>query len=106
MTPDSVSATADILLAMGGLGGLAAFVTALAGLRKTKKIDSQLSPDHGKSALDRLNQIHEMVRSQGHQLGEQHRILMNEVEERQALATRADLEHARLQDQIDRVKKQ
>lgn len=63
----------DALVALGGLGGIAATVTSLATLVKTRQVHGdtqQLQPDHGSSVADKIDGIAREVRGIGHQVGE------------------------------------
>lgn len=87
----------DALVALGGLGGIAATVTSLATLVKTRQVHGdtqQLQPDHGSSLADtvtrmdktltalgatvdgqgeRMDDLAASVRGVGHQVGEMRR---------------------------------
>lgn len=92
----------DALVALGGLGGVAATVTSLATLIKTRQVRAdtsqvrdtaasaaaQLQPDHGRSVADKTDLILELVRSQGHQIGEIRTDLDAERDDRRALGER------------------
>lgn len=82
-----MSDIAAIVAALGGLGGLGALITGIATLIKTRSVKSdtdQLTPDHGRSIADKVSRIDasmcvlsqrvddmaEIVRSVGHQVGE------------------------------------
>jgi len=70
----------DGLSALGGFGGLAATLTGVATLitaRRAKSNTDELKPDHGSLVADKIDVvvtqvqgIDQMVRSQGHQMGE------------------------------------
>lgn len=94
----------DALVALGGLGGVGALVTSLVNLAKVRQVSdeasqaradsamaaAQLRPDHGHSVSDRLDLTLQLVRSQGHQLGEIRTDLDAERDERRDLAHRVE----------------
>ena len=50
MTP-----AAEVITALGGLGGVAAIVTSAATLIQARRIHAQVSPNHGSSLADAVN---------------------------------------------------
>lgn len=50
MTP-----VAEVITALGGLGGVAAIVTSAATLIQARRIHAQVSPNHGSSLADAVN---------------------------------------------------
>ena len=81
----------DALVSLGGLTGLGSLVASLATLRKATKVKEdtqQLQPDHGRSVADKTDLILELVRSQGHQIGEIRTDLDAERDDRRALGER------------------
>jgi predicted RNase H-like nuclease (RuvC/YqgF family) len=50
MTP-----AAEVINALGGLGGVAAIVTSTATLIQARRINAQVSPNHGSSLADAVN---------------------------------------------------
>lgn len=100
MSPAEIALLAS---SVGGLGGLGALITSLTTIRRWKRVEAdtaQLRPNHGSSMADALHRIETMQRSQGHQLGEQHRLIILEMKARQALEDRATLEHAQIRDDL------
>lgn len=84
----------DALVALGGLGGVAATVTSLVNLAKTRQVHGdtqQLQPDHGSSVADKQDQVLELVRSQGHQLGEHQALIVRILDQVTAVGERVTL---------------
>lgn len=98
----SAADVVDALVGLGGLGGIGALVTSLATLAKTRQVradTSQLRPDHGSSVADKQDQVLDLVRSQGHQLGEHHALIVRVLDQVTALGDRVTLLEARPRDQ-------
>lgn len=92
----------DALVALGGLGGVAATITSLVSVVRIRQVHqdtteardtaasaaAQLQPNHGRSVADKTDLILELVRSQGHQIGEIRTDLDAERDDRRALGER------------------
>ena len=79
------SETLDALVALGGLGGVAATITSLVNLAKTRQVHGdtqQLQPDHGSSVADKIDSLVREVRGIGHQVGELRDSMVQEQEDR------------------------
>lgn len=50
-----MSAAAEVITALGGLGGVAAIVTSAATLIQARRIHAQVRPNHGSSLADAVN---------------------------------------------------
>lgn len=84
----------DALVSLGGLTGLGSLVASLATLRKATKVKEdtqQLRPDHGSSVADKQDQVLELVRSQGHQLGEHQALIVRILDQVTAVGERVTL---------------
>jgi len=82
-----VSGFIDAVVALGGFGGCAAFITAIAGVSKIKRVEhntKELKTNHGSSLRDAVNRIEKLlvqneerldkalvqIKGLGHQVGE------------------------------------
>ena len=62
---------AEIITALGGMGGLAATLTGLATLLSARKTHAQLEPNHGLTVKDQLDRIEKSLDEHGTQLDHQ-----------------------------------
>lgn len=60
-----MSVAAEIITALGGLGGAAALVTSAATLIQTRHIRARVSPNHGSSISDATVRIEESLAAHG-----------------------------------------
>ena len=60
-----MSVAAEIITALGGLGGAAALVTSAATLIQTRRIHARVSPNHGSSISDATARIEEAITAHG-----------------------------------------
>lgn len=60
-----MSAAAEVITALGGLGGAAALITSIATLIQTRRIHARVSPNHGSSISDATARIEEALDAHG-----------------------------------------
>jgi len=60
-----VSLAAEVITALGGLGGAAALITSVATLIQTRRIHARVSPNHGSSISDATARIEEALDDHG-----------------------------------------
>lgn len=60
MTP-----AAEVITALGGLGGAAALITSAATLIQTRRIHARVSPNHGSSISDATQRIEDQLAAHG-----------------------------------------
>lgn len=60
-----MSAVAEVITALGGLGGAAALITSAATLIQTRRIHARVSPNHGSSISDATARIEEALDAHG-----------------------------------------
>ena len=60
-----MSFTAEVITALGGLGGAAALITSVATLIQTRRIHARVSPNHGSSISDATARIEEAITAHG-----------------------------------------
>nr|DAP83118.1 MAG TPA: hypothetical protein [Caudoviricetes sp.] len=60
-----MSVAAEVITALGGLGGAAALVTSAATLIQTRRIHARVSPNHGSSLSDATARIEEALDAHG-----------------------------------------
>lgn len=105
----------NLFIALGGLGGLGATLTALASLItavKVKRDTRLLLPDHGNSVADKINRIEknvevltatvqgldERTKSIGHQVGEIRRDLSDSASDHDRRLDRLDSRMSKVED--------
>ena len=59
------SVAAEVITALGGLGGAAALITSAATLIQTRRIHARVSPNHGSSISDAAARIEEALDAHG-----------------------------------------
>ena len=59
-----MSVAAEVITALGGLGGAAALVTSAATLIQTRRIHARVSPNHGSSISDATARIEEALEAE------------------------------------------
>ncbi len=60
-----MSLAAEVITALGGLGGAAALITSVATLIQTRRIHARVSPNHGSSISDATARIEEALDDHG-----------------------------------------
>ena len=60
-----MSLAAEVITALGGLGGAAALITSVATLIQTRRIHARVSPNHGSSISDATARIEEALADHG-----------------------------------------
>lgn len=60
-----MSVAAEVITALGGLGGAAALVTSVATLIQTRRIHARVSPNHGTSISDATQRIEDQLTAHG-----------------------------------------
>lgn len=60
-----MSVAAEVITALGGLGGAAALITSVATLIQTRRIHARVSPNHGSSISDATARIEEALDAHG-----------------------------------------
>jgi len=60
-----VSVAAEVITALGGLGGAAALITSAATLIQTRRIHARVSPNHGSSISDATARIEQALDDHG-----------------------------------------
>lgn len=60
-----MSVAAEVITALGGLGGAAALITSAATLIQTRRIHARVSPNHGSSISDATARIEEALTAHG-----------------------------------------
>lgn len=60
-----MSIAAEVITALGGLGGAAALITSVATLIQTRRIHARVSPNHGSSISDATARIEEALDEHG-----------------------------------------
>ena len=60
-----MSVAAEVITALGGLGGAAALITSAATLIQTRRIHARVSPNHGSSISDAAARIEEALDAHG-----------------------------------------
>ena len=60
-----MSVAAEVITALGGLGGAAALITSAATLIQTRRIHARVSPNHGSSISDATARIEEALNDHG-----------------------------------------
>ena len=60
-----MSVAAEVITALGGLGGAAAIVTSIATLIQTRRIHARVSPNHGSSISDAAARIEDALDAHG-----------------------------------------
>lgn len=60
-----MSIAAEVITALGGLGGAAALITSVATLIQTRRIHARVSPNHGSSISDATARIEEALDDHG-----------------------------------------
>ena len=60
-----MSVAAEVITALGGLGGAAALITSAATLIQTRRIHARVSPNHGSSISDATARIEEALDDHG-----------------------------------------
>lgn len=60
-----MSVAAEVITALGGLGGAAALITSAATLIQTRRIHARVSPNHGGSLSDATERIEEALTAHG-----------------------------------------
>lgn len=60
-----MSVAAEVITALGGLGGAAALVTSVATLVQTRRIHARVSPNHGSSISDATQRIEDQLTTHG-----------------------------------------
>ena len=60
-----MSVAAEVITALGGLGGAAALITSAATLIQTRRIHARVSPNHGSSISDAAARIEESLAAHG-----------------------------------------
>ena len=60
-----MSVAAEVITALGGLGGAAALITSAATLIQTRRIHARVSPNHGSSISDATARIEEALDAHG-----------------------------------------
>lgn len=83
-----MSGLAEVITALGGLGGAAALITSAATLIQTRRIHARVSPNHGSSISDATVRIEEALDAHGDAI---HRI---ETEQTKASADMLIARHA------------
>lgn len=60
-----MSVAAEVITALGGLGGAAALITSTATLIQTRRIHARVSPNHGTSISDATQRIEDKLAAHG-----------------------------------------
>lgn len=60
-----MSVAAEVITALGGLGGAAAIITSTATLIQTRRIHARVSPNHGSSISDTTARIEDALAAHG-----------------------------------------
>lgn len=60
-----MSVAAEVITALGGLGGAAALITSAATLFQTRRIHARVSPNHGSSISDATARIEDVLDAHG-----------------------------------------
>lgn len=60
-----MSVAAEVITALGGLGGAAALITSAATLLQTRRIHARVSPNHGSSISDAAARIEDALAAHG-----------------------------------------
>ena len=60
-----MSVAAEVITALGGLGGAAALITSTATLIQTRRIHARVSPNHGSSISDATARIEDALDAHG-----------------------------------------
>lgn len=60
-----MSVAAEVITALGGLGGAAALITSAATLIQTRRIHARVSPNHGSSISDATARIEDALTAHG-----------------------------------------
>lgn len=60
-----MSVAAEVITALGGLGGAAALITSAATLIQTRRIHARVSPNHGTSISDATQRIEDKLAAHG-----------------------------------------
>lgn len=96
---------AEMVTALGGLGGLAATLTGLATLLATRKTRAQLEPNHGSSVKDQLNRIERSLDEHGAQLDHQSSQLLQITRRVDSIDDHAHDTHREIYQRLARLEK-